>query len=161
MRLFLLALLCVASAWAAPVDAATVRRSLIKWEGYYVVPYKDGRVNMSVGIGHNLTAHGEPVRPRYTAAQINAMFDRDLMVALRACRTGVERFDELPEEVQLVCISLVWTCGAKGFMRFKDVRSALSRRAYTASSTMLYLSNWFRTQPAARANWAVNTLRSY
>ena len=66
---FLLGLLTGHCLRAEPLTAERAQRYLIQWEGYRLVPYADGRVNQSVGIGHNLTIHGEPTKARYTDAE--------------------------------------------------------------------------------------------
>lgn len=133
---------------------------LTRWEGHRLVPYKDGD-GFSVGVGHSLTRHGEPVRRVYTRAEVYQLFLRDLAVSIEVARAGVRDFDDLPDEVQLVVLNVVWSVGPTGFMRFKDLRFDLSHRLFDAAATELGVSRWHSQVSAARADWAINTLRSY
>ncbi len=153
-------LLCLAARLAAaPLDTDRVYSAMVLWEGHRLVPYKD-QDGWSVGVGHSLTTHAEPVRRSYSRAEVYQLFLRDYAVSLEAARAGVIDFDELSEEVRITVLGIIWTVGPTGFMRFKDLRVALSRRAWSAACVSLYLSKWYRTQPAARANSAINTLRT-
>ncbi len=158
MRL-LLALLCVASACAAPLSTERAYADLVRWEGHKLIPYRDAD-GWSVGVGHALTRHGEPVKRVYTRAEVRTLFYHDLAVSLEACRAGVRDFDLLPEEVQLIALNVAWGVGPEGFMRFKGFRFALGRRTYNAAATELFLSKWYRQVSPSRANWAINALRS-
>ncbi len=161
MQLRLFTILCCLAARlaAAPLDTDRAYAELVRWEGHRLVPYQD-QDGWSVGVGHALTQHGEPVKRLYTRAEVRALFIHDLAVSLEACRAGVKGFDDLPEAVRLVCLNVVWSVGPAGFMAFKDFRFALSRRAFYASATALYLSRWYHQTSPARANWAIATLRA-
>ncbi len=153
MRYLLLLLpLCVA---AKPVTHQAAFPELRKWEGYSLVPYKDG-VCMSVGLGHNLTAHAQPIRP-YTDAECRAFYVHDFAIAQESCRAGVTDFDNLPQNVQIVTIGLVMCVGPKGFRAFKGLRLALSRRAFNAASAEIADSKWFHQVSRARAMATYNT----
>ncbi len=162
VKALLLVLFCACATLtrAAPLDTSRVYAELVRWEGHRLVPYRD-QDGWSVGVGHALTMHGEPVKRIYTRAEVYQLFLRDLAVSKEACRVGVRDFDDLPEEVQLIALQVAWTCGPSGFARFKDFRFCLSNRAYYAAATQLYLSRWYRQVSPARANAAITTLRSY
>lgn len=162
MRL-LLALLsfCCSTLGAAP-SVAAVRETLIKWEGYRLTPYRDpsGRATC-VGVGHNLTAHKEPVKARYTTREVERMLLRDISTALDTCRAAIDRFDDLPDDVQLVCINVAFSCGRAGFMRFTNLRRALRYRAYGLAASELGHSLWYRKQASPeRARWAYSVLKA-
>ncbi len=157
MRLLLL--LFLASPLAAePVDAVSVWGHLAQWEGWRLTPYRDGKTGWSVGLGHSLTAHAEPVKPHYTDAECRALYSRDLETARRGCRAAFKRFDDLPAEVQLVCLGLAWTCGNEGLMRFKQFRFAIDHRAWNAAATELSLSRWRYQVSRDRYEAAIHTL---
>lgn len=161
----LVAFACLSRAGrAAPTQAdslspTTVELHLRRFEGYRTVPYRDGP-SWSVGVGHNLSAHREPVKARYTDVEIRRFLLADTAAALDACRLGVTGFDDLPVEVQLVCIDLAFTTGSTGFQRWGNLRLALGRRAYSSAAIELTLSRWWRQVSAERANWALRALRA-
>lgn len=116
---------------------------LVEHEGYKTRPYRDGS-GWSVGIGHNLTANRERIlreRP-YTHDEIVNLFRRDLVWALDAVRTGIEGYDALPEDIQLVALGVAWTVGRTGFLRMTSFRGALSRRNYVEAGRALVRARW-------------------
>lgn len=147
-----------ATAAAAP-SLAAIRESLIAFEGYRAVPYRDAG-SWSVGAGHNLTAHGQHPKARYSRVEIEGFLMQDIAAAIDAARKGVARFDELPDQVQLVCIHIAFTCGRTGFERWTNLRRALSYRAYASATTELADSRWRNQVSATRFNWALRILRS-
>ena len=137
-----------------------IRAHLVQWEGYRTQPYRDGP-GWSVGIGHSLTQHGEQGiwhRP-YTSVEIERLFRRDVAWSLDACRQGIEDFDALPIDVQLVAIGVCWGVGRTGFERFRGFRLALSYRAYDSAATELRLSRWAGQVGPNRTRAYVQTLR--
>lgn len=151
---FLLFILLAAQVIAVPLDK--LRQEMVRWEGYRLSPYRDGS-GYAVGIGHNLTAHGEEVRT-YTAAEVEAFFKSDIQWAIAACRNGIDNFDDLPDDVQIVCISVAFTVGRTGFQRFKDFRLAMSYRAYNAAATELRLSKWAAQVSPSRRDHHIDVL---
>ena len=142
------------------LTAPDYRKSLIQFEGVRLKPYREANGDWTVGIGHNLSARREKVKPSYTQNEIALFFDRDLAAALRAARALVDNFDDLPDPAKEVVIHLIFQCGPTGFSRFKNLRRALDRGAWNAAATELWDSRWFRQTPAPRANWALRSLQS-
>ncbi len=132
---------------------------LIRWEGHSLTPYRDG-AGYSVGVGHSLSAHAEPVKARYTQTEVWALFLADLSWSLDSCRSGIRDFDSLPRDIQLVALGLAWNVGRTGFARFHDFRVALSYRSYESAAFALQTSRWYQQAPARRVNAYLGTLRS-
>ena len=160
IRLLLFLSLC-STVSAAPLTFERGAVYLTHWEGYRLVPYRDAQSGWSVGVGHSLTAHREQVKSRYTPAEVHAFLVHDFAVALESCEQGITDFDELPLDVQEVCIGVAFGCGARGFERFKSFRWALSRRAYWVAANELGLSKWYHQVSPNRANEAIRVLRAY
>lgn len=158
--LFVVLCLCATITRAAPVFIDRAWREMVKWEGNKTTPYRDAG-GWSVGVGHNLTAHGQPVKSAYTRAEVYQLFLHDLAVSLEAARAGVRDFDDLPQDVQLVVLGVIWGVGPTGFTRFHSFRLALSYRAYSSATTELASSKWARQVSAARYNVAIRVLRSH
>lgn len=155
-----LSLASVALAADSPPEHHFYRANLVRFEGIKSKPYRDAGNGWTVGIGHSITANHEAIKPRYTDEEIDAFYHRDLANALRAARLLVVDFDTLPNPAKEVVIHLIFQCGPTGFSRFKNLRFALSRRAFNASAAELWDSRWFRQTPAPRANWALRSLIS-
>lgn len=136
---YLIALLFAATLRATPVTHDEARTYLVGYEGYRTQPYKDDAY-YSVGIGHTLK--GTYVYSSYSSAQIEGWFNADLANARATCREGVRDFDGLPQDIQLVCLGLVWSVGPQGFLGFRHFRLALSKRAYNLAAVELADSRW-------------------
>ncbi len=160
MKGLLLALACVASACAAPLNTDLVMVEMTLWEGHRLTPYPDAG-GWSVGIGHSLTQHGEPVKRTYTRLEVRQLFYHDLAVAYEAARAGVSDFDDLPDDVRLLTLGVIWGVGPTGFERFRAFRLALSYRSYDLAANELGLSRWYQQVSPRRANAALHTLRSH
>lgn len=144
-----------------PSDYAFYRDHLVAYEGYRTRPYRDGD-GWSVGIGHSLTQHREAAiwtRP-YTAAEIEALYARDISWTLDACRRGVAHFDDLPPAVRQVCVGVAFTVGRTGFDHFVSFRLALSYRAYDAAAVELNRSRWADQVSPARHNSYIRILKA-
>lgn len=133
-----------------------IRSELIRWEGYRTQPYRDGN-HWSVGVGHNLTAHRQPARS-YNRLEIEQFFLSDLEWAQRAARRGVRDFDLLPDDVQVIVLSLIWSVGGAGFQRFHDFRTALHARSWRRAASELRRSLWARQVAPGRLSNHVNVL---
>ena len=160
--LALLAALCPLTGCAVPVTEGAIRAHLVQWEGYRLTAYRDGPRGWSVGIGHSLTSNMEKVkRSAYTRAEIERFWAEDCSWAWDACRGGVERFDDLPQDIQLITLGVAFTCGRTGFARFVSFRRALGWRAFDLAATELATSRWYAQVSAARASTYVKTLREH
>lgn len=158
LSLALLSLALFPSLRASP-SLETYKREMIKWEGIKFAPYADGKCFTS-GIGHNLNAHREKLKPRYSTLEVDRWFYKDLSLALDAANAGIRDFDDLPDEVQLMVIGLIWTVGPTGFKRFINLRRALSWRAYEAAAIELLDSKWATQVSPARVRHYRHILQS-
>ncbi len=162
MRVTLLALLCLLSTQLARAQSfPSIRASLEHWEGVRATPYADPLKGDSVvGIGHNLTAHKEVPKQKYTPSEVTQLYATDLRAALRTARQGVDNFDGLPEQVKHVIVNIIWTTGSKGYSRFVHLNRALSKRQYSLAARHLEDSLWVGQVSAARATWAISVVKS-
>lgn len=142
---------------SGPVSLQTIRESISRWEGYRTRPYKD-RGAVCVGAGHNLTANREKVKSLYTTIEIEQYLYFDIARSVDVCRAGIERFDELPQDVQIVALNVAFTVGRVGFERFRDFRLALGYRAWGNAAVALGTSLWYKQVAPDRANWAYRVL---
>ena len=156
--LFYLALLFCES--RATPDTADVFVNLVRFEGYKVIPYRDGN-HWVIGVGHSLTGHKETVKKSYSYEEIRNYFLSDYAEALATCRRLVDDFDRLPEPIQLLCLNLVWSVGPTGFSKFKNFRLALKYCAYSTARIELALSKWASQVQPARRDWALNQLKQF
>ncbi len=126
------------------------REYLVKWEGYSEVVYRCPSGKNTIGVGHNLDARNQPVK-NYTKKQIEEFYTNDLAMALQSARSGIPNFDSQPVEVRRVVISLIFTVGNNGFLRFKKFRKAIVACDYKTAADELRDSKWWHDVAKARA----------
>lgn len=134
------------------------RAFLVANEGYSLTPYLSAN-ETHVGIGHLLKPgerHG-----RYTAAQVETLFNADLDYAVQSCRLAFVRFDELPKDVRLALVSLSFTVGRRGLLDFVNLRLAITYRAYQLAAAELADSRWWGQVSPGRAWQSYTILRSH
>ena len=161
MRLSILTLLATLLSLTAPLHSAPITPEeslayLREWEGVRSVVYRDAG-GYSVGVGHWL-GRARPAKTHYTQIEILSLFYRDLAIHHQACRRGIRDFDELPKEVQKLCLGLAWTVGPAGFRRFTNFRRAISHRAYQSAAAELVDSRWWSQVSPARRMASYRTL---
>lgn len=144
------------SSSAAPVSHRDALAYLSRYEGVRYVPYRDGASYWAVGIGHQLQGAR---KARYTPSEVHAFFTSDLHVARAACRRGITRFDGLPENAQLIAISVAFGVGPTGFQRFTRFRAALSQRRFKIAALELERSLWSAQVGRTRSHHAIRVLR--
>ncbi len=144
-------------AHGAPVSDAQVRNDLEHWEAWRAEPYQlDGQWH--VGLGHNLSAHAQPIRP-YSHVELLRFAQDDIASARGACQSLVDYFDDLPPQVQLAVIGIAYTVGRTGFSDFRGMRLALNWRKYNLAANELANSHWVKKVSPERFHAYFNAIR--
>lgn len=138
IKILILSLLFAASLGAQ--TSSETKKFLTPFEGYKHVPYQDNG-GRTVGIGHKLGA-GSIFRVYYSNQEINDLFNSDYNHAIKVAKGSIQNFSSLPTQVKLVCISLIWTCGKTGFLKFTKFRTAISDRNFHLAASELSNSLW-------------------
>ena len=132
MKIAIVSIAVLSSAHGA-VTADSFFPYIEKWEGNSPTVYR--RLNETcVGIGHKLP-HNE--HRSYSSFDIYRFYHEDYARALDTCRVGISNFDLLPTNVQVVAMSVAWTTGRSGFMKFRKFRHLLSVGRYREAATEL------------------------
>ncbi len=161
-----------AGAGTAGADAGTVaalqegaRELVSRHEGSRSRVYDDSAGHPTVGIGFNLdradartaiTNLGvdyDALRSgavELTDQQVTQLFDRDLNQAVAAAERTVSNFNDLPANVQLVVVDMVFNLGEAGFSRFANAIEAIEARDFQRAATEMQDSAWYR-QTGTRA----------
>lgn len=118
-------------------------------EGLRLVPYKDptkkGNV-YSIGYGHNLTAHGEPIAP-ITSQSAERLFSNDYNEAQnRAVQLAGNRYDDLTPTQQAILNDMSFQMGDK-LGGFKNMFGAIKSGNYGNVPKEMLDSEWARQTP--------------
>lgn len=127
------------------------------FEGVRYTPYQLNGIWHS-GIGHVLMP-GE-YKYSYTEDDINGWFERDLAKAYKSVNHLCPTFDNQPEEIQLVLLSLAYNLGNKGLSHFPKFLAALDNCDYSGCAAELRNSRWYR-QVGRRGEHHVSVFESF
>ena len=115
-----------------------IEELLIKHEGLKLKPYKDTRGILTIGVGRNLEDNG--------IEQDEALFmlKNDIKRCENELKEIFEDFDELPENVRLVLIDMIFNLGKTRFLGFKHMIQAVKNRDWNKMITEMKNSKWCR-----------------
>ena len=92
---------------------------LVEHEGYEKYPYKDTKGNLTIGIGHNLTANGLP------DFMIERLFSHDVQIATRELIELFSQFARFSRGRQIALTSMMFQMGGDRFKGFKKMIQAI------------------------------------
>lgn len=118
-------------------------------EGEKLKAYRDSKGIPTIGIGHNIQAHGGGSLGRslgmgstITAAESRQLFDEDIG-RVKNQVTSIEGFDGMSPAQQYVVINLAFNMGIAGLKKFKCTLGALARGDSQAAAAGLQKSAWY------------------
>ena len=113
-----------------------IEELLIKHEGLKLKPYKDTKGILTIGVGRNLEDNG--------IEQDEALFmlKNDIKRCENELREIFLNFDELPENVKLVLIDMIFNLGKTRFLGFKHMIQAVKERNWDKMIEEMKNSRW-------------------
>ena len=115
------------------------------------------------GIGHLVTEddpeYGMEVGSEVSEERVAEVFESDIQVTLNECRLLYSDWDDLPEEVQLICANLMFNMGRPRLSGFKKFNAAIANRSWDEAADELVDSRYYR-QVTNRADRLVNRMRN-
>ncbi len=129
--------------------ADAVRDYIVQWEGYKSEVYICPSGKPAVGVGHNLSF--ETQKSKYTAADIERYYLTDITRTQRIADKLIPDFATLPQDAQLVTLSVIFTVGEAGFSKFKKYRKAIASNDYKQAAKELRNSLWWKQVSPQRA----------
>ncbi len=113
-----------------------LRAELVRDEGDRLDVYDDGKGHLTVGVGHNLSAHGISLPVR------DLMFAEDLARAIHDATTQWPWFAELDEVRQRVLLNLIFNIGFAGVATFHRMILAILVGNYDEAANQMLASDW-------------------
>ena len=115
------------------------------------------------GIGHLVTEddeeHGQEVGSVVSEERVAEVFESDIQVTLDECRRLYSDWDDLPEEVQLICGNMMFNMGQPRLSGFKKFNAAIADRSWEEAADEMVDSKWYR-QVTNRADRLVTRMRN-
>lgn len=111
-----------------PTSKAKLRALLTQEEGYRQFAYQDTTGNLTIGIGHNLTANGISINAA------NYILDEDIDYFINKIKESVPVFDDLCEARQMVLVDMCFNLGLKGFLKFTRMLAYVCQEDYVSAA---------------------------
>ena len=115
---------------------AHLKADLRRAEGVKQFPYDDGRGNLTIGIGHNLTANGLDV------PTIDGILERDVRKVISEIDSELSWVWTLDEIRQAAIIELCFNLGMEKFQKFRNTINRLQTGLYDRAANILADSLW-------------------
>jgi lysozyme len=125
------------------VNRERLTKQLERHEGLRLKPYHCSEGVWTVGYGHNLQSHGEPVR-EITLEQADAWLQEDIDDALRAVHDLFPTYPSLTDERQEVLVNMAFNLGAQGLAAFHSLQRAVTAGEWRAARESMKASKWAR-----------------
>jgi lysozyme len=127
--------------------------ALIQDEGYERLPYKDTTGNLTIGIGHNLTANG------LSDAVIMQIANEDMETAYVATRSMFTSLSAFTQSRQIALLSMMFNMGAPTLSGFHSMIDSVKRGDWDRAAEHALNSKWAH-QVGERSNRIANLLRT-
>lgn len=115
------------------------------------------------GIGHLVTEddpeHGKMVGTPVSEERVVEVFENDIQITISECKKLYDNWDDLPDEVQLICANLMFNMGRPRLSGFKKFNSALAQKDWQTAADELVDSRYYR-QVTNRAERLVQRMRN-
>ncbi len=118
-----------------------LKAMLKRHEGLYLKPYVCPTGHNTVGWGHNLDAHGEPIPAEITIAQAECYLDQDIKQAIVDC-ARIPAFADLDPVRQAVLIDMAFNMGIGALLEFKRMLAAVAVWQYGVAAVEIMNSKY-------------------
>ncbi len=134
------------------VDLPRLREILEREEGVKHEVYLDHLGHPTCGVGHLITKedeeHGCDVGTSVSEGRVAALFEADLKIVEDDCLNLFDRYEDLPENIRLVCASMAFQLGRVRLRRFTKFRAAVNAGHWSRAADEMVASRWYRQTPA-------------
>lgn len=135
------------------MDIQRLRSMIRRHEGVKQFPYECSAKKLTIGIGHNLTDLGLP------DSIIEDLFEHDLGNAISECATLYPNWHELPDDIQMVLVDMMFNLGVNRISRFKRMNRAIDDHNWHRMAEEMKDSRWYE-QVGNRSRELVEIVRS-
>lgn len=131
----------------------TLRDQLIRDEGKRLMPYEDSVGILTIGVGHNLIAHG------ISDEVCDLLLTEDIARVQGDLRVRIPWYLDLPEPRRAVLENMAFNVGTGGLLGFRRMLAAVQAGDYALAATEMLDSRW-AGQVGGRARRLATQMRS-
>lgn len=134
-------------------------------EGIEYKIYKDHLGYLTYGIGHLITEddeeYGQPEGTLISDEKVFDSFVKDVNTSVKECRILFEDsdWDDFPDEVQEICVNMMFNLGRPRFSKFKKTIDHLKAHRWSEAASEARDSRWYN-QVTSRAERLCKRLES-
>lgn len=132
---------------------SSLREQLIRDEGRRLALYQDSAGLWTIGVGHNLSAHG------ISDAVCDLMLDEDIARVLAGLKARAGWYVTLPEPRRAVLENMAFNLGIGGLMGFRRMLAFLQAGDYAGAAGEMADSKW-ASQVGGRARRLAEQMRT-
>jgi len=139
------------------VSLEAVCKLIARHEGFRGVAYKDTKGNLTIGYGTNLDGLGAAEQCRLAGVDYESARAGDAITPMQAgyllksaathamgcARVRVNGFDEMPDNVQLAIVDMIYNLGFSGFSAFRKFIAAVEERRWSDAVQEMRCSAWY------------------
>lgn len=119
-----------------------LKQELIRDEGYRLSAYHDSEGHLTIGIGHNLEAHGESDPGPITDAQADAYYQNDVGHAITELDVNIPWYLQLSDARQRGLVNMDFNMGWGKLSQFKVTLGHLQKGEYDYAANAVLDSLW-------------------
>jgi GH24 family phage-related lysozyme (muramidase) len=132
-------------------------------EGVILEVYLDHLKLPTVGCGHLILKddpeYGCEVGTAITQERSDELFKKDIQVTLDDCKKIYPDWDDMVEEVKLVCANMCFQLGYNRYSGFKKTIQHIKDKNYSEAAEEMQRSKWY-TQTQNRANRLIERMKN-
>ena len=130
------------------MDMEKLRQQLIIDEGVKYEVYLDHLSLKTCGIGHYIR-QDEPefdleVGTQITEDRCTELFEEDIKSVIKDCKKVFEDWDDMDEELKLICCNMMFNLGLPRFSRFRKMINNIINKDYKKAAEEMRDSRWYR-----------------
>jgi lysozyme len=133
------------------IDLPRLRKILEREEGVKYEIYLDHLGIPTCGVGHMLIPddeeHGCDVGTPVSEERVAALFEADLEIVQADCDQLFDDFENLPENIKVVCAAMAFQLGRSRLSGFKKFRAAVDEGRWSDAADEMIDSKWYRQTP--------------
>jgi lysozyme len=113
-----------------------IKDFIIKHEGLKLKPYYCPAGKLSIGVGRNIEDNG------ISEDEAMYMLNNDIFRCIEELETIFDDFSELPENIQIALIDMIFNLGKTRFLKFKKMIQAIKDKDFKKASEEAKNSHW-------------------
>ena len=125
-----------------------LREELKEDEGCKYEIYLDHLGLPTHGIGHLITEWDEeyekPVGTPVSEDRVNNCFETDVWGTINECKKLYNKFEDMPEEAQLILCNMMFNMGRPRLSKFKNMNKAIAEEDWFEAAVQMEDSRWYK-----------------